>query len=161
MSGSWIVAVGALWLLVLALSVVLARLLRVVASQDRHLAILREKVGRLEARTGLTAAPAASRAAVVHLTFDPDCDKCRDLALDAQVAGFADLSIPVRVFVPDTPAGRELGAQLPGAVEYQRSIGAEPTPPGFPHALVLTEEGAVLAKGNPATVADLDRLIRA
>ncbi len=70
-----------------------------------------------------------------------------------------DLDLPLRVLVPDSDEGRALASDLPLPVEMERRDG--PVPAGFPNTVVLSADGAVLAKGTPASVADLHALVAA
>jgi hypothetical protein len=63
------------------------------------------------------------------------------------------------MLVPDSAEGRALASDLPLPVELERRDG--PVPPGFPSTVVLGNDGAVLAKGTPASVADLQALVAA
>ncbi|HSK28307.1 MAG TPA: hypothetical protein VK894_15475 [Jiangellales bacterium] len=157
MSAAWAVAVVALALLVLALAAVLARLLTVVTSLDRTLAGVQEQVRHLRLDSipsGSVEVPAAPATALVSL--DPGCASCRDLALDLQASGVPRVpGLVLRLLVEDSAAGRALA----GGLDVEP---VEPDPGGaarLPHVLVAAGDGRVLAKGDPASVAELERML--
>jgi hypothetical protein len=163
MSGAWVAAGLVLTLLVVALTAVVVRLLAIISSMERalgrhsrELAILRHDL-TVPTGAGIPAAVAAPQSVLV--TLEPDLESTRSLALDLVAMGGIELDLPLRVLVPDSDEGRALASDLPLPVEMERRDG--PVPAGFPSAVVLGADGAVLAKGSPASVADLRALVAA
>lgn len=162
MSPAWVAAGLLLTLLVVALTAVVVRLLAIISSLERALFRLSREVASLRQQQlgptgGLAVLPAVPVAASVLVTLEPDLDSTRSLALDIVAMGGLDLDLPIRVLVPDSAEGRALASDLPVPVELEHRDG--PVPDGFPSAVVLGPQGAVLAKGTPASVADLRALV--
>ena len=138
MSTAWVVAVLALGVLLLALTLVVVRLLAVVSSVDQALVALRTEVAGLRAgATGAleSGAVAPERAVTVLVSLEPGCAGCRELALDLRASGLPEVGgVGFRLLAEDTAAGREL---VTGLVTEP----AAPAGPSLPHVLVLAATG--------------------
>jgi hypothetical protein len=159
MSPAWVVAALLLALLVACLTVVVVRLLTVISSIEVSLTrVHRELAALRQPATGMSFSALPVPASVL-VTLEPDLDATRSLALDITAMGGLGVGLPARVLVPDTPEGRALAETLPLPVELEHRSG--PVPDGFPSVVVLDASGAVLTKGSPASVADVQALVAA
>lgn len=166
MSTAWIVAVGVLTLLVVAVSTALVLVMSRLTALERTVTRLQQQVTRLQRQvttqqraggSGADPAGPALRAASVVVMLEPE--RQADLALveDIRRSGGLSVDVPTVVRVPDDEAGRSLVEDL--AVDVAPFYRDTPLSEQFPSVVVLDDAGGVLASGSPATVAALEALV--
>ncbi len=160
MSTAWIVAVGVLTLLVVALSAALLLVMSRVTSLEGTVTRLQRQVTMLQ-RAGSTRpaspAPPPPPAASVVVMLEPGRENDLALVDDIRRSGGVSVDVPTVVRVPDDESGRSLVEGL--AVDVAPFYRDTPLSQQFPSVVVLDEAGGVLASGSPATVAALEALV--
>jgi hypothetical protein len=155
MSPGWVVGAVVGTALVVVLTALVVRLLTVVSTIETSLVGQRQEVRRLRDGVG----PRVARPSSLLLLLEPQLLDHRALAADIRAAGQSALTLPVRIRVADSDAGRELVAGFPVPVEFERRT--LPMTADAPAVLVLDEAGQVLTGGAAASVADVRALVAA
>lgn len=167
MSTAWIVAAGVLTVLVVALTALLVRVMeaqrtleQTVARQQSSIAWLRRRLDQagVPASPGRNQAPARPWApASVVVMLEPDRPDDQALVDDLTRTGAPSVGVPVALYAADDESGRGLVAGLDADVSF--FYRDAPLSRGFPSAVVLDADGAVLTTGSPSAVADLEALV--
>jgi len=177
-SGPWIAAFVALWLLVLVLAFLhlglLRRILPVLEAAERHGHGGLPGLGGLPAGTPLPDFELETEAGdpvhvrdlrdrqAVWLLASPGCAPCEALAAELREAGEAALGVPLVTISDVSDTGRTLGLPPGVTTLFQREGAAAEAlrTDATPHALAVDTRGVVVATTTPNTLDDLRALAR-
>ncbi len=177
MSGPWIGAFAALWVVVLTsvvvelgflrrATLVLERVEARLASRPTHLgAAPGDKVGNFVARRR-DGTPVSStdllRSPAMYLFMEPGCEPCANLAAELEREGASTDGLPLYIVMEDSPIGRAIN--LPSTIEvlYQAegAVSAAFTNLATPQAYVVGVGGVVQDSVVPGSVESIQNLAK-